>query len=266
MKQAPAGTYEAVSSADGVRRRSSYEQGHTYPLVVAVGQDVSCWRPGNKASFAAGEIVAITALIILMGAFVWRATSSLAGPIRSKLRETNAQLRRRARQHADRPQHVRRRRQAAGLEREVSRAVRNCRRRPHQARRQHQHDRRAIAKRSATCRLEVESLCRRIPAGACSIAARSTIINRLNDGRIISVANTAIAGGGWVAIHEDITERIRDEEALFKQATELARTNLRFDAALEPHDAGTVPCSTSKSGSSSGTSATPNCTRCRRTC
>jgi len=34
---------------------------------------------------------------------------------------------------------------------------------------------------------------------------------------------------GWVAIHEDITERVRHEEALFQQATELARTNMRFD-------------------------------------
>ena len=36
-----------------------------------------------------------------------------------------------------------------------------------------------------------------------------------------------------MAIHEDITERIRDEQSLFKQATELARINMRFDAALE---------------------------------
>jgi diguanylate cyclase (GGDEF)-like protein len=61
---------------------------------------------------------------------------------------------------------------------------------------------------------------------------KSTTSSRLADGRLIAVVNTAIAGGGWVAIHEDITERIRHEEAIQKQAAELARTNMRFDAAL----------------------------------
>jgi diguanylate cyclase (GGDEF)-like protein/PAS domain S-box-containing protein len=56
--------------------------------------------------------------------------------------------------------------------------------------------------------------------------------SRLGDGRVISVVNTAIAGGGWVAIHEDITERIHDETSMFQQATELALVNMRFEAAL----------------------------------
>jgi len=54
---------------------------------------------------------------------------------------------------------------------------------------------------------------------------------RLKDGRTCSITSTSISGGGWVGIHEDITERMRDEEALFKQSAELARINLRFDAA-----------------------------------
>jgi len=55
---------------------------------------------------------------------------------------------------------------------------------------------------------------------------------RLKDGRTISVVNTAITGGGWVAIHDDITERINHESSIFKQAAELALVNMRFDAAL----------------------------------
>jgi diguanylate cyclase (GGDEF)-like protein len=54
----------------------------------------------------------------------------------------------------------------------------------------------------------------------------------LKNGRVISVANTATADGGWLGIHEDITERVHHEEALFEQTTELARINMRFDAAL----------------------------------
>jgi diguanylate cyclase (GGDEF)-like protein/PAS domain S-box-containing protein len=41
-----------------------------------------------------------------------------------------------------------------------------------------------------------------------------TINLELNDGRIIDVINQPIKGGGWVAMHEDITERKRAERAL----------------------------------------------------
>ncbi|THD45598.1 MAG: PAS domain S-box protein [Bradyrhizobium sp.] len=61
---------------------------------------------------------------------------------------------------------------------------------------------------------------------------KSASTARLKDGRTISVVNTSTADGGWVEIHDDITERVRNEEDLFAQATELARINMRFDAAL----------------------------------
>jgi diguanylate cyclase (GGDEF)-like protein len=63
-------------------------------------------------------------------------------------------------------------------------------------------------------------------------SGRSQATFRLKDGRSVSVVNTAVAGGGWVGIHDDITERIRREESMLQQATELARTNMRFNAAL----------------------------------
>jgi diguanylate cyclase (GGDEF)-like protein/PAS domain S-box-containing protein len=37
-------------------------------------------------------------------------------------------------------------------------------------------------------------------------------VNELQDGRVISVTTQPIAEGGWVAIHQDITDRRRDEE------------------------------------------------------
>ncbi len=40
------------------------------------------------------------------------------------------------------------------------------------------------------------------------------VINRLHDGRYISVVHTPMADGGWVATHEDITERKRAENEL----------------------------------------------------
>jgi len=38
------------------------------------------------------------------------------------------------------------------------------------------------------------------------------VVNELPDGRTISVIHQPIAAGGWVAIHQDITDRRRDEE------------------------------------------------------
>ena len=63
-------------------------------------------------------------------------------------------------------------------------------------------------------------------------AIDSQRVEELSDGRLILISRQPMAGGGWVSTHEDITERVRREEALRQQATELARTNMRFDAAL----------------------------------
>jgi diguanylate cyclase (GGDEF)-like protein/PAS domain S-box-containing protein len=53
---------------------------------------------------------------------------------------------------------------------------------------------------------------------------------RLDDGRVIEMTVRPIEGGGWVADHEDVTARVRYQEALREQS-------LLFDAALEnmPH-------------------------------
>jgi len=51
-------------------------------------------------------------------------------------------------------------------------------------------------------------------------------ITRLQDGRVISVANQPTMGGGWVAMHEDITERQRAEEKVAHMARHDALTDL----------------------------------------
>jgi diguanylate cyclase (GGDEF)-like protein len=52
------------------------------------------------------------------------------------------------------------------------------------------------------------------------------------DGRSIHITRRVLSDGGWVSTHEDITERIRHETDVFRQATELERINMQFDAAL----------------------------------
>lgn len=55
---------------------------------------------------------------------------------------------------------------------------------------------------------------------------------RLADGRTILIVRTPMKNGGWVATHEDITDKLRAEAMLIANAAELKRANERFDIAI----------------------------------
>jgi diguanylate cyclase (GGDEF)-like protein/PAS domain S-box-containing protein len=230
LKQAPAGSFEAASSTDGVWRLTSYEQGHIYPLVVSVAQDITellaPWK--QRAMIRLAEMVAITAFIMLMGAFVWRATRTLATSS-IKLRETN-----------DRFDAA-----LANMSNGLSMFDADGRLMVWNDRYIELHGMSAEVVKAGTSINSIVEHGKQTGNPDLDVGAylgefrqlladngRSQSTFRLKDGRSVSVVNTAITGGGWVAIHDDITERIRREESMLQQASELARTNMRFDAAL----------------------------------
>lgn len=62
--------------------------------------------------------------------------------------------------------------------------------------------------------------------------SRAVHILTLADGRIIRIQRTPMKDGGWVATHEDITEKRHAEGLLVRNAEDLKRINDRFDAAI----------------------------------
>ena len=230
LKHAPAGTVEMASSTDGVRRLNSYERGHTYPIFIAVAQDMTellvPWKKSALRGLA--ETAAIALFILLMGAFVWRATRTLAANS-VKLHETNA--------HFDAA--------LANMSNGLSMFDADGRLMFWNAKYLEFYGMSPdVVRQGASIRSIIEHRKQAsipdLDVDACIgefrqmlvDTGRSTTTFRLKDGRTVSVVNTAIASGGWVGIHEDITERILGEESIFQQATELARTNVRFNAAL----------------------------------
>jgi diguanylate cyclase (GGDEF)-like protein/PAS domain S-box-containing protein len=57
--------------------------------------------------------------------------------------------------------------------------------------------------------------------------------NELSDGRVYAVNHRPMRGGGWVAIHQDITEKKKVERALIESTEALKNSNARFTAALQ---------------------------------
>ena len=57
--------------------------------------------------------------------------------------------------------------------------------------------------------------------------------NELSDGRVYAVNHQPMPDGGWVAIHQDVTEQKKTERALVESTEALKNSNAKFGAALQ---------------------------------
>ncbi|HZR75202.1 bifunctional diguanylate cyclase/phosphodiesterase [Bradyrhizobium sp.] len=230
VQTARTGSVEIKASIDGVTRYNSFEKGNTYPVFVVVAQNMEAllapWR--ESAIRRLIETAVMAGLILLMGAFVWRATRNLAKSS-LELSRTNARF---DAALANMPAGLsmfdadgklmvwnQRYLDLYGMSSEVVGPGTDV------------YDIASHRKQTGGLDGDARTFVNNFWQGLRDVG-RSENTTRLNNGHTISVVNTAMPGGGWVAIHEDITERVSDEEALFNQAAELARINMRFGTAL----------------------------------
>jgi diguanylate cyclase (GGDEF)-like protein len=77
--------------------------------------------------------------------------------------------------------------------------------------------------------VDIDEYCARILE---HVAHGDSVTLQSTEGRTVQITHSPLSDGGWVATHEDITERTRQENDVLQQATEIARINMQFDAAL----------------------------------
>ena len=92
---------------------------------------------------------------------------------------------------------------------------------------------------------------------------RTSHLLTLSDGRMIAIRRTPMKDGGWVATHEDITEKRRAETLLVENAAKLKHTNERFDAAISNMSQGLCLFDADKQTRRFRTSDIRRCTTCR---
>lgn len=212
-------TIEIKSTTDGVVRLNSYRRSDEYPLVVAVARSMDdilapWWDRAMR------EVVKTSVLLILLvsgGLFVWKLASSLAKAKRHLDTAINAMdqglclfdAERRIIMSNDRF------RELYGYPPELLQPGT-----PLATILGHLVERGA-RQGDMTVQQYVEGI---------SESGRETVLNI--DGKLISIIRTPILSGGWVATHEDISERTHAERVLAGQAAELRRVNEYFETAI----------------------------------
>jgi diguanylate cyclase (GGDEF)-like protein len=218
LQRSKEGSSEIKSSVDGVVRLNSYQKSDSYGLLVAVAKNsdeiLAPWH--ERARFEVLETALVLLIVASLGFFVRRMAGRLAalnGLFELALSNMPNGL---CMFDADQRLVIsnERYRKMYGLrEREVKPGT----------------PLRAILEthlaNGETSELDVDGYIE-----AC--LQRSTQEQLMQDGRTIFIRRKAIAGGGWIATHEDITELKRNRDLLVENASALQNINARFEAAI----------------------------------
>ncbi|WP_245502293.1 bifunctional diguanylate cyclase/phosphodiesterase [Bradyrhizobium betae] len=213
---AEAGSYELTSPIDGIARVAGYKAVSGLPLVMVVTYTRShVLQPWYRHLYLFGPLAAAIVVIILVGTWLLRRqTSTLA--------ETNARF---DAALSNMPHGL------SMFDADEKLLIANSRYREIYELTEAQVKRgtplRDIVRGYNTAEgdLDLEEFLE----GAKRRAQR---IVTLADGRIIAILRTPMQNGGWVATHQDITEKRRDETLLAEHAAELKLINTRFDVAI----------------------------------
>lgn len=212
LKRTPVGSLEITSSTDGVRRFNSYEQSSSLPILVAVAHDVEemlapWWQSTIRRMVEAGAIIV---MMILLGTLIWRTTRKLAAQA-TELRESNERF---AVAIDAMPDGL----SVFGADNRL--IISN--RRVAELYDLDPQEYRPGAPLSRFAQLSRE---RGIKF---DLGANSDTV-RLEGGRTIAVKRATTPDGGWVSVHEDITERVRAAELLDERLAELIQTRNRLE-------------------------------------
>jgi len=203
LPRADAASYEAVSTLDGIHRVFAYQSVPGLPLVVVVSYDradvLVAWY---RHLYAFGPLTALVVVTFGIGTIVlMRQTRNLAkktGILELTLENITLGM---CMFDADQRLIVCNRRYAEmyGLAAELTRPGTALR---------------TILETSVLAGRDPEETRKYADRRLAEVTANRTlqVINQLRDGRVISVTHQPTPEGGWVAVHQDITDRRRNEE------------------------------------------------------
>jgi diguanylate cyclase (GGDEF)-like protein len=218
LQKSKAGSTEIKSATDGVVRWNSYQESEQYPLVFAVAEStdeiLAPWR--ERAVHELFASAAVVAFVALLGFFV-RSTALRKGQIarmfeialgnmpnglcmfdaEGRIIISNARYRR---MYGLKDAEVR---PGTPLRKILETHLRN----------------------GEKSELDVDGYIH-----ACMNEPTQTQL--LQDGRTVFIRRNKIAGGGWIATHEDISEQRRNQDMLVAKSGELEQMNARFVAAI----------------------------------
>jgi PAS domain S-box-containing protein len=223
LQTTKAGGMQITSSTDGVSRWNSFERNDTYPIVVAVAHDVdelmTAWRTATQRRIA--EMCLVVLLMGGLGAMIWRITQRLDAEAR-QLRLANERF------------DVAVNAMSQGLclyDASECIVIANNR-----AKEIHGWTDEDLKPGTSVYMLMDQARQNGVimedvtPGGHGDSQSELSYLLRFPDGRTVSLQRSKTEDGGWVAIHEDVTERERAAVLLEERLTDLVNTQNRLEA------------------------------------